>query len=135
MKIFISEPLWSFKGKYGSPSVGIAPYKLRGFGGELEVEVLFKDKEKRVYDGIFSMNTERARSYPKHDFRCGEMIVIPLDEFDFQNNKGEEKIKMEENSFNGTIITFDELKNQVKEGEVFLTPAEFAKKIKLLKKH
>ena len=23
-------------------------------------------------------------------FRCGEMIVIPLDEFDFQNNKGEE---------------------------------------------
>ena len=90
MKIFISEPLWSFNGKYGSPSVGIAPYKLRGFGGELEVEVLFKDKEKRVYDGIFSMNTERARSYPKHDFRCGEMIVIPLDEFDFQNNKGEE---------------------------------------------
>ena len=37
---------------------------------------------------------------------------------------------MEENSFNGTIITFDELKNAVKEGEVFLTPAEFAKKIK-----
>ena len=135
MKIFISEPLWSFKGKYGSPSVGIAPYKLRGFGGELEVEVLFKDKEKRVYDGIFSMNTERARSYPKHDFRCGEMIVIPLDEFDFQNNKGEENKKMEENNFNGTIITFDELKNAVKEGEVFLTPAEFAKKIKLLKKH
>tara|TARA_Y100001938_G_scaffold66855_1_gene92826 strand:- start:92 stop:367 length:276 start_codon:yes stop_codon:yes gene_type:complete len=91
MKIFISEPLWSFKGKYGSPSVGIAPYKLRGSSDELEVEVLFKDKEKRVYDGIFSMNTERARSYPKHDFRCGEMIVIPLDEFDFQNNKREEK--------------------------------------------
>ena len=41
---------------------------------------------------------------------------------------------MEENSFNGTIITFDELKNAVKEGEVFLTPAEFAKKIKTSEK-
>ena len=61
------------------------------------------------------------------------MIVIPLDEFDFQNNK-ERKTKMEENSFNGTIITFDELKNAVKEGEVFLTPAEFAKKIKTSEK-
>ena len=41
---------------------------------------------------------------------------------------------MEENSFNGTIITFDELKNAVKEGAVFLTPAEFAKKIKTSEK-
>ena len=41
---------------------------------------------------------------------------------------------MEDNNFNGTIITLAELKNQVREGEVFLTPAEFAKKIKTSEK-
>lgn len=82
-KIFISEPLWTYKGRYGSPSVGIAPHKIKD-EETLEVEVLTKQHDQRLYEGKFFMSGSNARGYPKVDFRCGEMIVIPLDEFNYE---------------------------------------------------
>jgi hypothetical protein len=93
MKIHIAEPLWTYKGKDGGPSVGVAPYKLRGLSDDLEIEVLYRDKDKKLYDGVFSMSAEKARSFPKFEFRCGEMIVIPLDEFSFTKHQQEGETK------------------------------------------
>lgn len=87
--IAIGEPLWTFKGKQGSPSVGIHPDKIEA-NKILAVEILFKKENgEKLYDGRFLMNGETALRFPKHSFRFGELIVIPLDEFDYEPPKKE----------------------------------------------
>jgi hypothetical protein len=82
-KILIGEPLWTYKGKHGSPSVGIHQKKL--VGEQIAVEVLFKKENgQRLYDGTFFMDCNKAIGFPLHEFRFGKLVVIPLDEFDYE---------------------------------------------------
>ena len=53
--ITIGEPLWTFKGKQGSPSIGIHPKKINP-EKTLVVEVLFKKENgQKLYNGKFIM--------------------------------------------------------------------------------
>lgn len=85
--ITIGEPLWTFKGKQGSPSIGIHPKKINP-EKTLVVEVLFKKENgQKLYNGKFIMEGAVAQKFPRHEFRFGKLVVIPLDEFDYEPNK------------------------------------------------
>lgn len=90
-KIFIGEPLWTYKGQNGSPSIGIHPGKISG--DQIAVEILFKKENgQKLYDGTFYMDSNRAKGFPLHEFRFGKLVVIPLDEFDYETKKEMEKV-------------------------------------------
>jgi len=89
-KIFIGEPLWTYKGQNGSPSIGLHPKKITG--EKIAVEVLFKKENgQKLYNGTFHMKSQKALSFPIHEFRFGKLIVIPLDEFDYETGGKEKK--------------------------------------------
>ena len=89
-KILIGEPLWTYQGQNGSPSVGIHPGKISG--DQIAVEILFKKENgQKLYEGTFYMDSDRAKGFPLHKFRFGKLVVIPLDEFDYETGGKEKK--------------------------------------------
>lgn len=73
-KVQLRAPIW------GSQSVGVAEWRLRG--DMIEVEVMYKDRNgHRVYPLSFRMSTTRARTYPVQVRRGVRLHIIPLADF------------------------------------------------------